>query len=177
MSRHEPLPSWEAAVQRATTVTTAHTAGGMDERCWDDVAIRGILAITLYCIHLRGHQPVEDIRWPPVGPDRRVQPVGVRLVHRPPSLVQLRSVLRGRNQPDSLVFLLAPEEFCAQVLVRARLWLQGGRSVDRLEHGRPQYLGVLGEVQRAELIATHPVGTCSGAQNVANGLSTTPTKM
>ncbi|WP_374777074.1 hypothetical protein OG756_34235 [Streptomyces sp. NBC_01310] len=63
MSRHEQHPSWDAAVQRATTVTAAHTPGGMDEHCWDDVAIRGILAITLYCLHLRNHQPVEDIRW------------------------------------------------------------------------------------------------------------------
>lgn len=67
-------------------------------------------------------------------------------------------MLRSRDPPDSPVLLLAPEEFCAQVLIRARLWLQGGRSVDRLEHGRPQYLGVLGEIQPAELIETQPVG-------------------
>ncbi|MFD8978584.1 hypothetical protein [Streptomyces sp. NPDC059564] len=63
MSRHEQHPSWDAAVQRATALTSARTPGGMDERCWDDVAIRGILAVTLYSLHLRNRQPVGDIRW------------------------------------------------------------------------------------------------------------------
>lgn len=55
--------TWDAAVRRATDVTAAHTVGGMDENCWDDVAIRGILAITLYALHRRDGHPVEAVSW------------------------------------------------------------------------------------------------------------------
>ncbi|MFE9424222.1 hypothetical protein ACFYNO_14790 [Kitasatospora sp. NPDC006697] len=35
----------------------------MDETCWDDVAMRGIVAMVLYALHLRDRQPVDEIRW------------------------------------------------------------------------------------------------------------------
>ncbi|MFD7013978.1 hypothetical protein [Streptomyces sp. NPDC059928] len=54
---------WGDAVRRATEATAAHGIGGMDETCWDDVAMRGIVAIVLYALHLRGGQPVASIPW------------------------------------------------------------------------------------------------------------------
>ncbi|MCY0942406.1 hypothetical protein [Streptomyces antarcticus] len=63
MSRREQHESWDAAVRRATDATAAHTPGGMDENCWDDVAMRGILAVVLYSLHLRENAPIDAIRW------------------------------------------------------------------------------------------------------------------
>lgn len=63
MSRREQHASWDAALRRATDVTAAHSLGRMDENCWDDVAVRGILAVTLYALHLRESTPVDAIRW------------------------------------------------------------------------------------------------------------------
>ncbi|MFG3000928.1 hypothetical protein [Streptomyces sp. NPDC048340] len=63
MSRREQHKSWDAALRHATGVTAAHSLGGMDENCWDDVAVRGILAVALYALHLRESAPVDAVRW------------------------------------------------------------------------------------------------------------------
>ncbi|MFE6977108.1 hypothetical protein [Streptomyces sp. NPDC057682] len=57
---------WREAVRRATDATAADQPGGMDEQCWDDVAMRGIVATVLYTLHLRERQPVDAIVWPAV---------------------------------------------------------------------------------------------------------------
>ncbi|MFC5252980.1 hypothetical protein [Streptomyces nigrescens] len=48
----------------------------MDESCWDDVAMRGIVAMVLYALHLRDGRPVHKISWQTVlwqlGDDKRV---------------------------------------------------------------------------------------------------------
>ncbi|MFZ3470370.1 hypothetical protein ACODT3_24660 [Streptomyces sp. 4.24] len=61
----DPAP-WDEAVRRATKVTAADRPGGMDEMCWDDVAMRGTVATVLYALHLRERQPVDAIGWPAV---------------------------------------------------------------------------------------------------------------
>lgn len=64
MPPRSPQPDgWESAVRRASDATGACQPGGMDETCWDDVAMRGIVATVLYALHLRDRQPVEAIRW------------------------------------------------------------------------------------------------------------------
>lgn len=55
--------SWGDAVRRATEVTAARNIGGMDETCWDDVAMRNIIAMVLYALHRHDGQPVESISW------------------------------------------------------------------------------------------------------------------
>ncbi|WP_371792924.1 hypothetical protein OG285_31810 [Streptomyces sp. NBC_01471] len=57
---------WDEAVRRATDATAADRPGGMDEQCWDDVAMRSIVAMVLYALHLRERQPVDVIGWPSV---------------------------------------------------------------------------------------------------------------
>ncbi|MFI7337093.1 hypothetical protein ACIBUY_04035 [Streptomyces sp. NPDC050085] len=56
---------WDDAVRRATEATASarSRAGAMDEQCWDDVAMRNIIAIVLYALHLRQGQEIADIRW------------------------------------------------------------------------------------------------------------------
>lgn len=67
MPPRAPAPEpWNDAVRRATDATAADRPGGMDERCWDDVAMRGIIATVLYALHLRERQPVDAIGWPAV---------------------------------------------------------------------------------------------------------------
>ncbi|MFF8918971.1 hypothetical protein ACF08M_38145 [Streptomyces sp. NPDC015032] len=72
-SRSQPMPPrapapnpWNEAMRRATDATAADRPGGMDEQCWDDVAMRGIVAVVLYALHLRERQPVAAIGWPAV---------------------------------------------------------------------------------------------------------------
>ncbi|MEU0215574.1 hypothetical protein ABZ281_10805 [Streptomyces sp. NPDC006265] len=67
MPPRSPDPeAWDEAVRRATDATAAGRPGGMDEQCWDDVAMRSIVAMVLYALHLREHQPVDAIGWPSV---------------------------------------------------------------------------------------------------------------
>lgn len=67
MPPRSPAPEpWDEAVRRATGATAADRPGGMDEQCWDDVAMRGIVATVLYALHLRERQPVDAIGWPAV---------------------------------------------------------------------------------------------------------------
>lgn len=67
MPPHSPAPDpWDEAVRRATDATAADRPGGMDEQCWDDVAMRSIVATVLYALHLRERRPVEVIGWPAV---------------------------------------------------------------------------------------------------------------
>ncbi|MCA1224310.1 hypothetical protein [Streptomyces sp. 8L] len=67
MPPRSPSPDpWAEAVRRATAATAADRPGGMDERCWDDVAMRDIVAVVLYALHLRKLRPVEAIGWPSV---------------------------------------------------------------------------------------------------------------
>ncbi|MCX4666459.1 hypothetical protein OG453_07225 [Streptomyces sp. NBC_01381] len=54
---------WGLAVQRATVLTERSQPGGLDENCWDDVAIRDIIAVVLYALHLRHGHPVERVKW------------------------------------------------------------------------------------------------------------------
>ncbi|MGW2858323.1 hypothetical protein [Streptomyces sp. NPDC001205] len=54
---------WAEAVIRTTAATTAARPSEMDESCWDDVAMRNIIAIVLYALHLRDGQPVESVSW------------------------------------------------------------------------------------------------------------------
>ncbi|MER6567041.1 hypothetical protein ABT288_12795 [Streptomyces sp. NPDC001093] len=67
--RSQPMPprahvaAWEEAVRRATEATAKHSFSGMDEECWDDVAMRGIVAMVLYALHLRDRRPVGEIPW------------------------------------------------------------------------------------------------------------------
>ncbi|NUK21957.1 hypothetical protein [Streptomyces lunaelactis] len=64
MTPRAELPDpWDAAVRRATYATAAHSLGGMDEACWDDVAMRGIVAVVHYALHLRDRHPVDQIHW------------------------------------------------------------------------------------------------------------------
>lgn len=58
----DPAP-WDEAVRRATDATAADRPDGIDERCWDDVAMRGTVATVLYALHLRERQPVDAIGW------------------------------------------------------------------------------------------------------------------
>ncbi|WP_282695237.1 hypothetical protein [Streptomyces sp. CC208A] len=57
---------WADAVRRATDVTSAYGLGEMDESCWDDVAIRNIIAVVLYALSLGEGQPVDKVSWPAV---------------------------------------------------------------------------------------------------------------
>ncbi|WP_404868508.1 hypothetical protein ACI1MP_10595 [Kitasatospora griseola] len=58
------LDAWDAAHRRATGATEASQGlGALDENCWDDVAMRGIVAMALYAAHLRDGRPVDEIRW------------------------------------------------------------------------------------------------------------------
>ncbi|MER7688221.1 hypothetical protein [Streptomyces sp. NPDC097610] len=67
MPPRSPAPeTWDEAVRRATDATAADRPGGMDEQCWDDVAMRSIVATVLYALHLRERQPVDAIGWPSV---------------------------------------------------------------------------------------------------------------
>ncbi|MEU9700242.1 hypothetical protein [Streptomyces sp. NPDC047981] len=67
MPSRSPAPDpWSEAVRRATDATAADQPGGMDEQCWDDVAMRGIVATVLYALHLRERRPVDAIGWPAV---------------------------------------------------------------------------------------------------------------
>jgi hypothetical protein len=67
MPLRSPAPDpWDKAVRRATDATADDQPGGMDEQCWDHVAIRGIVATVLYTLHLRERQPVDTIGWPAV---------------------------------------------------------------------------------------------------------------
>ncbi|PCG87189.1 hypothetical protein CIB93_04950 [Streptomyces sp. WZ.A104] len=67
MPPRSPAPDpWSEAVRRATDATAADQPGGMDEQCWDDVAMRGIVATVLYALHLRERRPVDAIGWPAV---------------------------------------------------------------------------------------------------------------
>ncbi|MFI0711262.1 hypothetical protein ACH4SK_11505 [Streptomyces inhibens] len=77
MPPHTPAADpWGDAVRRATEATAARNIGGMDETCWDDVAMRNIIAMVLYALHLRDDQPVPSISWNAVlwqlADDRRV---------------------------------------------------------------------------------------------------------
>ncbi|WP_157878936.1 hypothetical protein [Streptomyces sp. CT34] len=64
MPAHTDSPSpWDDAVRRATAAIAAERPGGMDESCWDDVAMRGIVAMVLYALHLRERRAVDEIRW------------------------------------------------------------------------------------------------------------------
>ncbi|KNB53496.1 hypothetical protein [Streptomyces caatingaensis] len=53
---------WQAALRRATD-TAASRLGSVDEDCWDDVAIRDIIAVTLYALHVRDGRDVDDVPW------------------------------------------------------------------------------------------------------------------
>ncbi|WP_158834620.1 hypothetical protein [Streptomyces sp. NRRL S-350] len=67
MHPRSPAPDpWGEAVRRASDATAADRPGGMDEQCWDDVAMRGIVATVLYALHLRERRPVDAIGWPAV---------------------------------------------------------------------------------------------------------------
>lgn len=55
--------AWEAAVRRATVVADRERPGGMDEDCWEDVAIRDIIAVALYALHVRHETPVDEVPW------------------------------------------------------------------------------------------------------------------
>ncbi|MCZ0975864.1 hypothetical protein O1L55_40685 [Streptomyces albulus] len=54
---------WAEAVCRSTVATAAARLGEMDENCWDDVAMRNIIAMVLYALHLRDQQSVASISW------------------------------------------------------------------------------------------------------------------
>lgn len=53
---------WQTALRRATDAA-ASRPGGVDEDCWDDVAIRDIIAVVLYSLHLHDQRPVGDVPW------------------------------------------------------------------------------------------------------------------
>ncbi|MER5780256.1 hypothetical protein ABT104_00795 [Streptomyces mobaraensis] len=53
---------WQAALRRATDAA-ASRLGRVDENCWDDVAIRDIIAVTLYALHVRDGRDVDDVAW------------------------------------------------------------------------------------------------------------------
>ncbi|MFC7912533.1 hypothetical protein [Streptomyces sp. NPDC057386] len=56
--------TWEAAVSRATVVADRERPGGMNEDCWDDVAIRDIITVVvLYALHVRHETPVNEVPW------------------------------------------------------------------------------------------------------------------
>ncbi|GGU55694.1 hypothetical protein GCM10010211_20590 [Streptomyces albospinus] len=64
MPLHTPAAGpWGDALQRATEATAARSISGMDEMCWDDVAMRNIVAVVFYALHLRDREPVESISW------------------------------------------------------------------------------------------------------------------
>lgn len=54
--------SWQEAVNRATAVVDRERPGGMDEDNWDSVAIRDIIAVVLYALHVR-HKPGVEVPW------------------------------------------------------------------------------------------------------------------
>jgi hypothetical protein len=67
MPSRMPHPGpWDDAMRRATAAVAAERPSGMDETCWDDVAMRGIVAMVLYALHLRESLPVDEIPWPEV---------------------------------------------------------------------------------------------------------------
>ncbi|MFF4735850.1 hypothetical protein ACFY2W_08155 [Streptomyces sp. NPDC001262] len=53
---------WQAALRRATDAA-ASRLGSVDEDCWDDVAIRDIIAIALYALQVRDGRDVDDVSW------------------------------------------------------------------------------------------------------------------
>ncbi|MFJ3946237.1 hypothetical protein [Streptomyces griseoaurantiacus] len=55
--------AWEAAMSRATVVVNRERPGGMNEDCWEDVAIRDIIAVVLYTLHVRHETPVDEVPW------------------------------------------------------------------------------------------------------------------
>ena len=55
--------AWEAAVRRATVVADRERPGAMNEDCWEDVAIRDIIAVALYALHVRHETPVDEVPW------------------------------------------------------------------------------------------------------------------
>ncbi|WP_405814248.1 hypothetical protein OG241_06630 [Streptomyces sp. NBC_01390] len=55
--------AWDDAVRRATAVANSERPGGMDEDCWDDVAIRDIIATVLYALHLRTGTEADTVPW------------------------------------------------------------------------------------------------------------------
>lgn len=55
--------AWDNAVRRATAVANSERPGGMDEDCWDDVAIRDIIATVLYALHLRTGTEADTVPW------------------------------------------------------------------------------------------------------------------
>lgn len=55
--------AWDECVRRASVATAAEQPGGQDEGCWDFVAIRDIIAVVLYSLHLRDGQPVKNVPW------------------------------------------------------------------------------------------------------------------
>src|SRR4051812_10661708 len=62
MPHRSPAPEpWDEAVRRATDATAADRPGGMDEQCWDDVAMRSIVAMVLYALHLRDDVRVAEL--------------------------------------------------------------------------------------------------------------------
>ncbi|KPI02895.1 hypothetical protein OK074_5045 [Actinobacteria bacterium OK074] len=54
---------WDDAVRRATAVIESRTPEKMDENCWDHVAIRDIIAVVLYALHIRDGQHVDTLPW------------------------------------------------------------------------------------------------------------------
>ncbi|MFE4869535.1 hypothetical protein [Streptomyces sp. NPDC056682] len=54
---------WPQAVRRASKAAGEGRLGEVDENCWDDVAIRDIIATVLYALHRRDGQPVDRIPW------------------------------------------------------------------------------------------------------------------
>jgi hypothetical protein len=55
--------AWGDAVSRAGAATHRTRPGGLREDSWDDVAIRDILAMALYALHLREGLPVDEVPW------------------------------------------------------------------------------------------------------------------
>ncbi|MFC9431614.1 hypothetical protein [Streptomyces sp. NPDC056987] len=54
--------AWEECVHRATAAM-AVGRHAVNENCWDDVAIRDIIAVVLYSLHLREEKPVATVEW------------------------------------------------------------------------------------------------------------------
>ncbi|MDX3024998.1 hypothetical protein [Streptomyces acidiscabies] len=55
--------AWKAAVSRATVVADRELPGRMKEDCWDDVAVRDIITVVLYALHVRHATPVDEMPW------------------------------------------------------------------------------------------------------------------
>lgn len=55
--------AWDNAVRRATAVANSERPGGMDEDCWDDVAIRDIIATVLYALRLHTGTEADTVPW------------------------------------------------------------------------------------------------------------------